>query len=79
MLRCPSMALPFLPPPCSVLSAVVCAFDLSPLSMPLPLTEQAVAVMCNLYQGQPALCDSFWAEERLSGATTCGFCLGVGS
>lgn len=47
----PVLSLRLGPHPCSVVSAVVCAFDLAPLSMPLPLTDQLATTICNLYQG----------------------------
>jgi hypothetical protein len=33
------------------MSAVFCAFNLSPMVMPLPQTELLVDIVCNLFQG----------------------------
>ncbi|PSC72509.1 exostosin-like glycosyltransferase isoform B [Micractinium conductrix] len=50
----------------STMSAAFCAFDFSPAALSLPQLDAVVAVLSNLFRGQPALCEGFWAGDRLT-------------
>ncbi|KAL4443613.1 hypothetical protein ABPG75_011350 [Micractinium tetrahymenae] len=50
----------------STMSAAFCAFNFSPAALPLPQLEAVVRVMANLFRDQPALCEGFWAGDRIT-------------
>ena len=51
----------------SVLSAAFCAFNFSPLALPLRQTRAVVHTLSNLFRDQPSLCEGFWVGDRLTG------------
>ena len=54
-----------------MLSAAFCAFDFSPLRLPLAQTLDAAGALANLLRDQPTLSESLLKGDRATGACLC--------
>ncbi|PRW56624.1 Nucleoporin NUP188 like isoform B [Chlorella sorokiniana] len=50
----------------SAMSAAFAAFNFSPAALPLPQLELVARILANLFRDQAALCEGFWAGDRLT-------------